>query len=263
MGAEALAEANLRIESDRPDDLLDSDRLGLFVVSRLARRHGIKVALRQSAYGGTTAVVLLPKALLVESELPTGSRPAAIGTRQDSDDGRDATLSRRSATATAQRTGALVGSGPATTKAPHAGSAPAVTPPSTPPQASDPAPPIGTLPRRLPSQPEPVHPDSRPAAPSGPDIGAGAAIQVEPAVLRASTGPETSGGLPRRVKQASLAPGLRMDPAAAGGPPDVDEDPAPRTPEQARATMAAYQKGWSRGRSGPGPATAAAPLIED
>ncbi|MGX1128909.1 signal transduction histidine kinase [Streptomyces glaucescens] len=64
MGPETLAEANRRIEESEALDLFDSDRLGLFVVSRLAARHDIKVHLRTSPYGGTTAVVLLPKALL-------------------------------------------------------------------------------------------------------------------------------------------------------------------------------------------------------
>ncbi|RAG84749.1 hypothetical protein DN069_15020, partial [Streptacidiphilus pinicola] len=64
MGKEAIAEANRRIADAQQADLFDSDRLGLFVVSRLARRHGVRVSLRPSAYGGTTAVVLLPSALL-------------------------------------------------------------------------------------------------------------------------------------------------------------------------------------------------------
>lgn len=64
MGKESLSEANRRIEQSEALDLFDSDRLGLFVVSRLASRHGIKVHLRTSPYGGTTAVVLLPVPLL-------------------------------------------------------------------------------------------------------------------------------------------------------------------------------------------------------
>ncbi|MGW6271166.1 sensor histidine kinase [Streptomyces sp. NPDC055060] len=64
MGPESLAEANHRIEQSQALDLFDSDQLGLFVVSRLAARHGIKVHLSTSPYGGTTAVVLLPTALL-------------------------------------------------------------------------------------------------------------------------------------------------------------------------------------------------------
>lgn len=72
MGKELLDEANRRIEQSETLDLFDSDRLGLFVVSRLSARHHIKVQLRTSAYGGTTAVVLLPTALL-QSGLPAGS----------------------------------------------------------------------------------------------------------------------------------------------------------------------------------------------
>jgi len=49
-------------------DLADSDQLGLFVVSRLAARQGIKVSLRASAFGGVLAVVLLPHSLVVSEE---------------------------------------------------------------------------------------------------------------------------------------------------------------------------------------------------
>ncbi|MFB7512513.1 nitrate- and nitrite sensing domain-containing protein [Streptomyces sp. NPDC056144] len=71
MGKESLAEANARIEQSEALDLFDSDRLGLFVVSRLSSRHDIKVHLRTSPYGGTTAVVLLPTDLL-QGALPPG-----------------------------------------------------------------------------------------------------------------------------------------------------------------------------------------------
>ncbi|MFJ9369003.1 nitrate- and nitrite sensing domain-containing protein [Nocardia sp. NPDC101769] len=48
---------------------LSSDsRLGLFVVSRLAVRHGISVRLSDSDYGGTRAIVLIPSGL-IEGEL--------------------------------------------------------------------------------------------------------------------------------------------------------------------------------------------------
>ncbi|MGW2371212.1 nitrate- and nitrite sensing domain-containing protein [Kitasatospora sp. NPDC001683] len=66
MGPAALAAANRRIAAAEQTDLFDSDRLGLFVVSRLARRHDVRVSLVTSAYGGTTAVVLLPTDLLAD-----------------------------------------------------------------------------------------------------------------------------------------------------------------------------------------------------
>ncbi|GGS78891.1 nitrate- and nitrite sensing domain-containing protein [Nonomuraea spiralis] len=56
-----------KLLSEPPEfDLADSDRLGLFVVARLAERHGIKVQLRRSPYGGTAAIVLVPRSLVTE-----------------------------------------------------------------------------------------------------------------------------------------------------------------------------------------------------
>ncbi|MDG9715429.1 nitrate- and nitrite sensing domain-containing protein [Streptomyces sp. DH24] len=48
----------------------EDPRLGHFVVARLAERHGIKVALRESDYGGTLAVVIVPVELLEEVSSP-------------------------------------------------------------------------------------------------------------------------------------------------------------------------------------------------
>ncbi len=44
--------------------LSSETRLGLFVVAKLAHRHGVSVRLGESVYGGVRAVVLLPSALL-------------------------------------------------------------------------------------------------------------------------------------------------------------------------------------------------------
>ncbi|WP_143576694.1 sensor histidine kinase, partial [Streptomyces acidiscabies] len=77
MGDEALTRANRRITQSEALDLFDSDRLGLFVVSRLAARHGIKVHLCTSPYGGTTAVVLLPTALLDTGKPERSAQDAA------------------------------------------------------------------------------------------------------------------------------------------------------------------------------------------
>ncbi|WP_329087450.1 MULTISPECIES: sensor histidine kinase [unclassified Streptosporangium] len=63
-----LDELNAKLADPPEFDLADSDRLGLFVVARLAARHGIKVVLRPSPYDGTTAIVLLPQSLLATCE---------------------------------------------------------------------------------------------------------------------------------------------------------------------------------------------------
>ncbi|WP_327586538.1 nitrate- and nitrite sensing domain-containing protein [Nonomuraea sp. NBC_00507] len=72
--------------ADPPEfDLADSDRLGLFVVARLAARHGIKVLLRRSPFGGTTAIVLVPREMVTEQTALTagdsGEEMAALPSR--------------------------------------------------------------------------------------------------------------------------------------------------------------------------------------
>ena len=68
LSEEELAGINLRLASPPEFDLANSEQLGLFVVSRLAARHSIKVSLRQSVYGGTTAILLLPFGVIVREE---------------------------------------------------------------------------------------------------------------------------------------------------------------------------------------------------
>ncbi|GAA1580833.1 sensor histidine kinase [Actinoplanes couchii] len=46
------------------DDLLRDGRIGLYVVSMIARQHGIIVQLQTNIYGGTQAVVILPRLLI-------------------------------------------------------------------------------------------------------------------------------------------------------------------------------------------------------
>ncbi|MEV7976679.1 nitrate- and nitrite sensing domain-containing protein [Streptomyces sp. NPDC086519] len=207
MGPETLAEANRRIEQSEALDLFDSDRLGLFVVSRLAARQGIKVHLRTSPYGGTTAVVLLPKALL-HGGSPERPSPSPADTQQ------------APAHSYARLPGAALPE-----PAPAARPALAATRTSPRPAPEPPPPGVTTLrPHRPPHDSEPSDDD-----------------------------------LPRRVRQASLAPQLR-DPRA--------EEPAParsrdeRTPELVRDRMTAYRDGWARG-GGTEPGRGAAPEAEE
>ncbi|MEU6576520.1 nitrate- and nitrite sensing domain-containing protein [Streptomyces sp. NPDC046805] len=66
MTAEALLDANLRLAETPEFELSDTDRLGLFVVGRLAQRQNVRVSLQPSPYGGTTAVVFIADALLTD-----------------------------------------------------------------------------------------------------------------------------------------------------------------------------------------------------
>jgi signal transduction histidine kinase len=59
---------NERLASPPAFDVADSEQLGLFVVSQLAARHGIKVTLNRSPFGGTTAVVFIPQTVLTAAE---------------------------------------------------------------------------------------------------------------------------------------------------------------------------------------------------
>jgi hypothetical protein len=52
--------------------LSTESRVGLFVVARLAERHGIKVSLRESDFGGTCAIVLIPADRIVTGGEPAG-----------------------------------------------------------------------------------------------------------------------------------------------------------------------------------------------
>lgn len=106
MAAEALLDANLRLAETPEFELSDTDRLGLFVVSRLAQRQNVRVSLQPSPYGGTTAVVFIPDALLTDDVPDTNGigfrldRPQ-LAPESEPQDGRRAALSQ----APAQRTG--------------------------------------------------------------------------------------------------------------------------------------------------------------
>ncbi|MER6126007.1 nitrate- and nitrite sensing domain-containing protein [Streptomyces sp. NPDC001795] len=212
MGKETLAEANRRIEQSEALDLFDSDRLGLFVVSRLASRHSIKVHLRTSPYGGTTAVVLLPTALLHSDAAERSPRTAEAEPHEE-------------------REYARVGAGTA--------------------------------------QKEPVEQAAqRPELPASGQTAAEADTSAEnppPSVAtlrlhRTADGSEDSEDLPRRVRQANLAPQLRgqrpEESATSARRSRRDEE---RTPELVRDRMAAYRDGWARG-GGRAPGHAAGPV---
>jgi signal transduction histidine kinase len=66
---ERMEQLNAMLRSDSsigPSAKSQDWRLGLFVVSRLARRHGINVTLVESAYGGVRAIALVPMTLLTD-----------------------------------------------------------------------------------------------------------------------------------------------------------------------------------------------------
>jgi signal transduction histidine kinase len=78
LGIEAgqLRTINQQLAKPPDFDLANADQLGLFVVGKLAARHAVRVALRPSPYGGTTAVALMPNSIVVPAnETDTDTNP--------------------------------------------------------------------------------------------------------------------------------------------------------------------------------------------
>ncbi|GAA4871740.1 sensor histidine kinase [Kitasatospora terrestris] len=232
LSEQALEEINQRLAVEQEFDLADTDRLGLFVVSRLARRHGIRVHLRPSPYGGTSAIVLVPRELLADpSEMgPEAAARAVAGGPDDSGHGRAPAAPVGGAEPV--RAGRAHAVGPAPLGGPRPSAAePATTPGGLPRRRAAGTPEAGTgRHRRAEETDAPVTPPATvPDAPEAP------LPAPEPV-------PVAGGLLPRRVRQANLAPQLKT--AADEGAEQGRE----RSPEEARATFASFQRGFARGR---------------
>jgi len=72
-----LTDLNARLASPPDFDIVDADRLGLFVAGLLAARHGVEVSLTPSPYRGTKAIVLLPDELVLPGADADGPAGAA------------------------------------------------------------------------------------------------------------------------------------------------------------------------------------------
>lgn len=281
MSAEALLDANLRLAETPEFELSDTDRLGLFVVGRLAQRQNVRVSLQPSPYGGTTAVVFIPDALLTDDVPDTNG----VGFRLDRahpGQGAERGTERRPA-----RLPASLLEGPVELEAPvrpgtpvgpraraggdatHGGGFPDVLHAfgDQDGDGGDGSEGLVPLPRRR--MPKLVSSHGLPVADGAPRAG----DRTEPPELpgRRRTDPpggdprETPGAdggtgeaesqsgplLPRRVRQASLAPQLR-DPAARQTERDrtrrEQETLAGRDADEVRSRMASLQRGWQRGR---------------
>ncbi|MER6697238.1 ATP-binding protein [Streptomyces fimicarius] len=81
---------------------LSGTRLGLAVVGRLARKHGLTVSFRPSARGGTGALMMLPQELISRATAPTAAAPTAtIPAQAGPDQAQDRAGTTAPATATA------------------------------------------------------------------------------------------------------------------------------------------------------------------
>ncbi|MDC0770398.1 sensor histidine kinase, partial [Streptomyces sp. HD] len=79
LSPEDLAAINERLASPPTVDVSVSRRMGLFVVGRLSQRHGIRIQLRPSDSGGTTALVMLPVDVAQGGKKPAPGKPGPNG----------------------------------------------------------------------------------------------------------------------------------------------------------------------------------------
>ncbi|MFG2817098.1 nitrate- and nitrite sensing domain-containing protein [Streptomyces sp. NPDC048410] len=313
MTAEALLDANLRLAETPEFELSDTDRLGLFVVSRLARRQHVRVSLQPSPYGGTTAVVLIPDALLTDDAPDTNGigirlgdlsketqrsreRDTARPAERDAPAELGAPLDRPALDAPADefpsvladddselggifRARSLVPADfhdPAALIPPPRREPPKLVSSHGEPVAShgepfgaesDGPPPLPTR-RRGDSGRRPTPRTARTATaerPETPPVGTDApppelprrtrtgpdtpdpisAAAAHPAAVPADPAPDDTAPLPKRVRQANLAPQLRRDPDRR---PENTFEPAVRDADEVRSRMASLQRGWERGR---------------
>ena len=77
--AERMAEENARLARRERLDLAPTEVLGLFVVGRLARRHGLRVELSETPGGGVTALVGLYRRHVLPGETVTRAIPSPGG----------------------------------------------------------------------------------------------------------------------------------------------------------------------------------------
>ncbi|ACU72287.1 histidine kinase [Catenulispora acidiphila DSM 44928] len=85
MSADRIERENTRLVSRERLDLAPTDVLGLFVVGRLARRHGLSVRLCETPGGGVTAVVVIPDRLFVAAGSGQKAADGTGGTEREAD----------------------------------------------------------------------------------------------------------------------------------------------------------------------------------
>jgi signal transduction histidine kinase len=207
--ADMTARLNAALADPPPFNPAESAQLGLYVAARLAQRHGIGITLRDSPYGGVTAIVFIPHDLIVSDEHHRLGQAPGTGPRASAASGQ---VSREPSLPG----GALSGRHASRGVPRDAGIPPRAPAPDT----RAPAP--GSV--------------SRPPSP----VGSPASHAAHAGTL---AGPEFR--LPQRIRQANLPPHLLKSAAArhAAGPKPTDGLSA----EEVRAAFADIQDGIERG----------------
>ncbi len=284
---EKLNELNAMLHS--PPDfgmmaLTSESRIGLFVVSQLAARHNIRITLRDSVYGGISAIVVIPNDLIVEEAAEADEFAGdAMEIPPGPPNGVEPQLPRRSSSsARNQKQTTMNGQLPTTVPSARADSDGGAAAPPVPPAprkenqvSKRPTPPIESgaptrsstmdqgQPRQNGSQPtgqwpnaEKIQPRSSHSNPNSTEALQPPRTPTQPGATRASGAGGTSGGgkppLPQRKRQANLAPQLRDNVVPGFSEPQQTvsgPDSAPPTAERSRNNMAAFQKGTRQARA--------------
>ncbi|MEQ4303987.1 nitrate- and nitrite sensing domain-containing protein [Plantactinospora sp. B6F1] len=221
MNADALESANeLLAKAPTPDvaALKDGAQVGLHVVAELAKREGIQVSLRTSAYGGLLAIVLLPDRLITAE--PVGS-------------GADRTDPDLQLPAMAGAVPARPGVGQRAPRPRGAGSG---------------MPTNGSTQARR----DPRTADNRQTDRAGEMMSErhanGNAGTPRTAAPRAADPGAARPPLPSRQPQQHIAPELRDDTKASGSAAPMAG--TARSPEEARDRFTRYQQAWAAGKAG-------------
>ncbi|MEU5990971.1 nitrate- and nitrite sensing domain-containing protein [Spirillospora sp. NPDC047418] len=255
MTEEALRAANERLANPPEFDPSDSAQLGLFVVARLAERHGITVTLRPSPYGGTTAIALIPGSLIVEGADPEPAVRRPTGPMRALPDQAAALAASARPAVESGRSGSggvvrLVAepAGPEPRR-PAAPPEPRPAPPPPPADAPPAAPPKeGELPKRR----RQTHLAPQLKERVDAHLAARGQTPPEPSPPPAPPAPEPSMPLAAPVPMDEPPPPGEPPgtvPTDAGGSTGASagDDPT-RTAESMRSMLSAMQAGWQRGR---------------
>jgi signal transduction histidine kinase len=231
MADQDLERENWRLDNPPEIDVAASRQMGLFVVGRLAARHGVRVRLRHSPSSGVSVLVWLPETLM---EVDASSSPGVLRSGRFVDPGAYQAASQVSSSPL-----------PSPTTIPTVGvqSPVAVVPPTGSGWFWSTDKSNGMV-------------EDLPTAESWTSP-ADDGFRAARAIASPAVGDTSSAGLPRRAPGANLLPGSVSQPAgqqadaqaATGGDRQQAATARRRSPEERRSRLTEFQRGAQQGRS--------------
>jgi signal transduction histidine kinase len=194
-----MSHANWRLDNPPVVDVAVSRRMGLFVVGRLANRHGVRVRLRHAQAGGLTALIWLPETVAAAEVAP----PLGRLRRFEADDfGPAPSLSAPTPASSAAASQATAAARIPRFSSPSPSSSPSFTP-SNPAAPGGPAGPTTPFP---PPPSQPLDPSTGPVLP-----------------VRSNGTPQPVNGLSGWPDSAGTGLGAPSNPSSAGFPPGLSQ----------------------------------------